>query len=291
MTQTGKSKLQITNKSNQISILHVDDDQSLLEITKLMLMDVNANFVIDTACCVDEAFKKLSAKKYDVVVSDFEMPKKDGLQFLKEIREQNPSIPFILFTGKGREEVAIQALNLGANGYYNKQGSPETVYGELSFGIINSVKQSRLVEDLKQKYAIIESVTESIGAGLTIIGKDYRIIWANKFLRDVGGKENKLCYSVYNKLNAVCPDCGVRRIIEEESTFDSHEYTNIDSKGEIFWTELIVTPIKDEKGNVIAALELAISITERKKNEEKLRKANWSLRALKTDKGQALVNY
>ena len=46
---------------------------------------------------------------YDVVVSDYEMPQKDGLQFLKELREQNNEIPFILFTGKGREEVAIQS--------------------------------------------------------------------------------------------------------------------------------------------------------------------------------------
>jgi len=45
------------------------------------------------------------------------------------------------------------------------------------------------------------------------------------------------------------------------------EYMNVDSK-EVFWIELIITPIKDEKGTVVAALELAISIIERKKTEE-----------------------
>jgi PAS domain S-box-containing protein len=122
----------------------VDDDSSILEITKLMLLDLNGGFVIDWACCVDEAFKKLSAAQYDVVVSDYEMPKKDGLQLLKELREQNNEIPFILFTGKGREEVAVEALNLGVNGYFTKQGNPETVYGELKYGILQSVQKSRV---------------------------------------------------------------------------------------------------------------------------------------------------
>ena len=73
-----------------------------------MLMDLESSFDIDNACCVDEAFKKLSTGNYDVVVSDYEMPQKNGLEFLKELREQNNNIPFILFTGKGREEVAIK---------------------------------------------------------------------------------------------------------------------------------------------------------------------------------------
>jgi PAS domain S-box-containing protein len=142
--------LKITNENTPIHVLHVDDDPSLQEITKLMLLDLNSSFDIDWACCVDEAFKKLSAGNYDVVVSDYEMPKKTGLQFLQELRKQKNNIPFILFTGKGREEVAIQALNLGANGYHNKQGSPETVYGELAHYIIQQVNHQnaeKLLED------------------------------------------------------------------------------------------------------------------------------------------------
>ena len=115
-----------------IRILHVDDDASILEISKQILLDMDGSFDIDQACCVDEAFKKLTVGHYDIVISDYEMPKKDGLEFLKELRKQNNETPFILFTGKGREEVVIKALNLGADRYVNKQGNPETVYGELT---------------------------------------------------------------------------------------------------------------------------------------------------------------
>jgi PAS domain S-box-containing protein len=253
--------------------LHVDDDASILRVSKQILMDMDARFEIDNACSVEEAFSKLACGSYDIIISDFEMPQKNGLQFLKELRETKNEIPFIIFTGKGREEVAIKALNLGAAGYFNKIGDPETVYGELAHGIVLSVDRAKLAQDLKEKLSIIESVTENIGAGLTIIGKDYRINWANKVLRQFGGERNKLCYSTYNKLSEVCPDCGVRKIFENGATFDSHEYTNIDSNGEAFWVQIIVTPIRDEKGDVVSALELTISITERKKAEEQLKRA------------------
>ncbi len=244
-------------------------------------METNANFEINNACSVNEGLGKLAVENYDVVVSDYEMPQKDGLEFLKELRDQNNEIPFIIFTGKSREEIAIKALNLGATRYFTKQGDPATVYGELTYGIIHSVQQARLSLSLKQKSAIIESVTESVGAGLTLIGKDYRIIWANKPIRERGGEEGKLCYSAFSELSEICPDCSVRRILEGASTFDSHDYTKNDSNGKAFWTQMIVTPIKDKFGNIASALVLAISITDLKIAEEKLRIANLFIRSLK----------
>ena len=151
-----------SNKNIIIHILHVDDDATILEISKLLLMEMG-NFEIDHACCVDEAFKKLLTGKYDVVISDYEMPQKNGLHFLTELRKQNNNIPFILFTGKGREEVAIKALNLGADGYYNKQGNPETVYGELAHGIKMSVehwKSKQQLIDRELKYQNIFNNSE-----------------------------------------------------------------------------------------------------------------------------------
>jgi PAS domain S-box-containing protein len=144
------SALAPSDRKSVIRVLHVDDDPSALEISKQILEDMSS-FDFDSACCVDEAFQKLATGYYDVVVSDYEMPKKDGLQFLKELRKQNKQIPFILFTGKGREEVAIKALNLGADGYINKQGDPETVYGELSHNIRLSVENNKIREELQKR--------------------------------------------------------------------------------------------------------------------------------------------
>ena len=101
-----------SKNGSTIHVLHVDDDPDILEVSKQILVDLNSNFEIDFACSVDEALKKMAAYPYDAVVSDYEMGNKNGLQFLTELRDRNNKIPFILFTGKSREEVAIKALNI-----------------------------------------------------------------------------------------------------------------------------------------------------------------------------------
>src|SRR4030066_896345 len=129
-------------KASPVRVLHVDDDAGFLKTAKAIL-EVQRTFQVDTASCVEEAWEKMKKEEYDVVVSDYQMPGKDGLQFLKELREKGNSIPFIVFTGKGREDVVIKALNLGADGYFNKTGSPETVYGELAHGMRQAVETKK----------------------------------------------------------------------------------------------------------------------------------------------------
>jgi DNA-binding NtrC family response regulator len=92
--------LTAANKKNIIRVLHVDDDVCLLEFSKQILTLEN-NFEIDSVLSVDEAFKKMEKQTYDAIVSDYEMPQKNGLDFLKELKEQKNQTPFILFIGKG----------------------------------------------------------------------------------------------------------------------------------------------------------------------------------------------
>ena len=123
-------ELQLTDTECFLRVLHVDDDDCFLKVSK-QILELEAKIKVETATSVYEAFKKLKQFHYDVVVSDYEMPGKNGLQFLEELKKIAKSPPFILFTGKGREEVAAKALNLGAFRYLNKYGDPETVYAEL----------------------------------------------------------------------------------------------------------------------------------------------------------------
>ena len=88
-------------------ILHVDDDASLSQLSKMILESEN-KFRIDTTMSVDEAFEKLNSRTYDATISDFDMPQKNGIDFLKELREQKNKIAFIIFTGRGREELLLE---------------------------------------------------------------------------------------------------------------------------------------------------------------------------------------
>jgi len=212
--QTSKQEQQVavnvtdlasSDMADPIRVLHVDDDARILSVSKAILM-MKGNFEIDDVPCVDEAFKKLETQTYDAVISDYEMPQKDGLQFLKELRKKKNSIPFVLFTGKGREEVAIKALNLGADGYYSKHGAPETVYGELAHGIRMAVARKAAETALIKA----ETLTNSIFDGTqdmiwTISADDYRLLTFNQSLRDYFFRTQKLCIKAGMRLEELMP--------------------------------------------------------------------------------------
>jgi len=168
-----------SEKKNCLRILHVDDDQCLIEVSKQILTTEN-NFEIENAFSVDEAFEKLEKQTYDAIVSDYEMPLKNGLEFLKELRKQHRETPFILFTGKGREDVAVQALNLGADSYINKNGSPETVYCELADAINKTVERKKSRELLAKSESKYHALVENSLQGISILlAAPLRIVFAN----------------------------------------------------------------------------------------------------------------
>jgi CheY-like chemotaxis protein len=125
-----------------IRVLHVDDDDCILKISKIIL-EQTGTYKVETASSVGEAFDKIGKFEYDAVVSDYHMPGKDGLQFLKELREKGNGISFVFFSGENRDEIRIEALSFGADGYFNKIGPPETVYRELSSGIESAIEKAR----------------------------------------------------------------------------------------------------------------------------------------------------
>ncbi|MFW9993650.1 MAG: response regulator [Candidatus Odinarchaeota archaeon] len=115
-----------------IHILHVDDEIDFLELTRMFLSEISQETLkIDFLTDSTRVISGIRQHKYDIVICDYEMPEKDGLAVLKEIRENFGELPVIFFTGRGREEVAIQALNLGANFYIRKGHDHESQYLEL----------------------------------------------------------------------------------------------------------------------------------------------------------------
>jgi PAS domain S-box-containing protein len=263
---------------SKIKILHVDDDPCILEVSK-QILEVENNFEVDTALSVEEAFKRMEKQSFDVVVSDYVMPQKNGLQFLQELREKRNLIPFIMFTGKSREEVAVKALNLGADGYYNKQGSPETVFGELSHGIhlaAERMKAKSALEESEKRYrTLMEQAAEAI------------------FVHDTKGQ-------VVDVNQHACKSLGyTREELLSMNLADIDAEATENKKGGLFWPKALagqsVTfesthkrkdgstfPVEVTLGSTtlnkeIAVIGLVRDITERKKMEESLEKERQEL--------------
>jgi PAS domain S-box-containing protein len=180
-----ENKYSYCQNEKMIPVLHLDDDSNILQVSKEVLQLQN-DFEVDTVTSVTEAIERITKQKYDVIVSDYEMPIKDGLHFLKEIREQLIDIPFIMFTGKGREEVVIKALNLGADGYVNKQGDVETVYSELTHNIRTTVKKVRAERALKDSEAKYAAFMRQARDGVLII-QDQKLEFVNEALARILG--------------------------------------------------------------------------------------------------------
>jgi len=158
-----------------ISVLYVDDEPSFLELTRTFL-ELQGDILVDGAPSALEAIEMMKHHDYDAVVSDFQMPGMDGLRFLSHVRNRHGDLPFILFTGKGREEVVIQALNGGADFYLQKGGEAKAQFAELAHKVRQAVERRKksdalnLAEFSVDQAAVMTIWTDDVG----------RIIKANR---------------------------------------------------------------------------------------------------------------
>lgn len=146
-----------------ISALYVDDDPSFLEIGK-MFLEHSGMIQITTAISAKAALETMQEQIFDVIISDYEMPGMNGIEFLKKIREKNAIIPFIIFTGRGREDVAIEALNSGASFYLQKDGNPAALFIELINMVNRAVQHAHAAFELEKKNEELTSLNEELAA-------------------------------------------------------------------------------------------------------------------------------
>ncbi|MFH0968689.1 MAG: response regulator [Methanobacteriota archaeon] len=147
-----------------IQALYVDDEPLLLDIGKRFL-EKSDKICVDTIESAFEALAKLRTTKYDVIISDYEMPVMDGITFLKIVRAEYPLLPFIIFTGKGREEVVIEALNSGADHYIQKGGNLKPLFAELMHNIERAVERNRshdTIIHLNRLYSVLSSTNRAV---------------------------------------------------------------------------------------------------------------------------------
>ena len=106
----------MTEESKKILI--VDDEEAIREILGLYIREIGFECV--TAEDGEEGLKKIISEDPDVVVSDYTMPKMNGIEFLEKTREAEFQKPFIILTGNGTKEISLKALQLGAYDFLEK---------------------------------------------------------------------------------------------------------------------------------------------------------------------------
>ena len=125
-----------------IIVLCVDDDSDFVDLTATFLERQGETITVVTTTSADDGLEKLADEDVDCVVSDYNMPGRDGIEFLEAVRETHPDLPFVLFTGKGSEEVASEAISAGATDYLQKKSTTEQ-YELLANRVRNAVERYR----------------------------------------------------------------------------------------------------------------------------------------------------
>ena len=99
-------------------ILIVDDEKNTREGLKWSLED--EDYAVETADSGERALEMFAAGEYDLIISDLKMPGIDGLELLRRVKSQDPSVQFVMLTAHGTIETAVEAMTLGAAHYQTK---------------------------------------------------------------------------------------------------------------------------------------------------------------------------
>lgn len=257
-----------------MKVLIVDDEQSFLDLTKMFLEKEVDSLEVDTVQSAKRGLEKLENGNYQAVVSDYKMPEMDGLDFLENVREGIESdIPFIIFTGEGREEVAIEALNLGANRYLQKGGEPKSQYGMLSSAIIQEVNRHQAEEKSKRVLRKYGELFNSLNDSVFVHDLDGNFLEVNETAIDrLGYSRDELMSMGLEDIDSpVFSERAGERIEEikegKELVFESRHLTKDGEKIPVEISSNLIT----HQGST-AVLSVARDITDRKKAKERFKK-------------------
>ena len=274
-----------------LRVLYIDDEPGLLEIGKLFL-EIEGVFTVSTLTSATEALVQLKTERFDAIVSDYQMPEMDGITFLKQLKASGNQTPFIIFTGRGREEVVIEALNSGADFYLQKGGEPKSQFAELSHKIQMAVTRNRTEKRAKDTERRLYDIINFLPDATFAIDTEGRVIAWNRAIEemtgvpacDILGKGNyEYAFPFYGERRPILID--LVSIPDEELT--RGRYAIVKKEGDILIAETTLprplgryavllgkaSRLYNNEGEGIGAIESIRDITEQKRAEGELQKA------------------
>ena len=264
-----------------IRILYVDDEPGLLEIGK-MFLEMSGDFSVNPIDSASAALELLKKEQFDAIISDYQMPGMDGIQFLIEVRKCFGQIPFILFTGRGREEIVLKAIDSGADLYLQKGGETGAQYAELAQKTRIVVERHAAVAALKkseEKYRnLIENADEAI-----VVAQDGMLRLVNKRVIElIGYTEQELLSmsftdAIHTDDRAMVAERYQKRMKGEELP-TRYSFRISPKDGSVRWVEISAVVIEWEGRP--ATLNFLTDITDRKRAEDALQTAYDNLEVL-----------
>ena len=213
-------------------MLYVDDAAELRDVGKLYLEAIG-DFSVTTADSADRALAMLEEQSFDLILSDFDMPGMNGIGFLTEVRSRYRDIPFILFTGRGRDEIVVEAINNGADFYLQKGGNAKAQFAELAHKIRQGVRRHQAENALAASRDYLDKIFSSVKAGIMVIDTTaHRIVDVNPAaIEMIGAPKDQIVGKVCHQY--ICPaEAGKCPITDLGQDVDNSEKILITATGE-----------------------------------------------------------
>ena len=262
------------NDNGNIAVLFVEDELALLEVA-MVFIEREGIKCVDTSSTAEAALLALESQKYDAIVSDYQMPGMNGIEFLKALRGKGDNTPFILFTGKGREEVVIEALNSGADFYLQKGGDPKSQFAELTHMIRQLVSQRRsevALRESEERYRSFVQNFKGIAFRSTFDSIPLFFHGAWESITGYTNEDLRLGRMTWDRI--VHPEdkekllAGGASLREIPGFSVEREYRIVRKDGETRWVHEVATNVVDSSGRPEAVDRIINDITDRKMAEE-----------------------
>lgn len=257
-----------------LQILHIDDDSNDLEIIRLNLQRLARDFNITGFESVAKALEYLDNNEVDCIVSDFQMPGMDGLQFLQTLRDNNNKIPFVFLTGQGNESIAAEALRAGADDYFTK-GEGLAHYERLALSIRkviaiyrNELKEREAEKALFGERNFVSAILNTAGALVVVLDNEGRIVRFNKAcvdltgykVEEVLGKRVWDLFLIEEEIEPVKAVCQRLRSGDFPNKYENYWLTKSGEKHLISWSN---TALVSDEGVVEYIIATGLDVTEK----------------------------
>jgi len=273
------------DKPRTLHVILVDDNPDDLEIIKMNLLRLTDDIQLEGALSTREALTKIHDTCFDCIICDYQMPGLDGLELLQALRNQEITIPFIFLTGQGNEDVAAEALRLGADDYFVKE------IGAASYNrLLNCIQKN--IEAYQQRIA-----HERAALALRESEAKYRSLFEGSkdvaYITTVGGKLvdiNQSGVELFGygrdelssiKVDSLYADPSERdkfkRSIQQVSYVKDYPVDLKKKDGTIIHALITSAVLSDENGKMSWYHGIIRDVTESRRAEEALRRSEASL--------------
>ena len=138
-------------------ILIIEDEESIRRVLNKVLIQENKTYNIVEAIDGVDGISKINSSKFDLILCDIKMPKKDGIEVLKHVLKECPNTPTIMISGHGDLETAVESMRLGAFDYISKPPDLNRLLNSVRSALLNNnfVKKGKIKNNTSKEFNII----------------------------------------------------------------------------------------------------------------------------------------